>query len=47
MARKTARKSTKRLHKGKKIEKRTTLKKAAAAPQEYFRISLTDAMIAS
>jgi hypothetical protein len=45
MARKTARKSTKRLHKGKKIEKQTTLKKAAGSPIEYLKIKMTDVLI--
>jgi hypothetical protein len=45
MARKTARKSTKHLHKGKKIEKRTTLKKGAAPPVQYLQVNLKDAFI--
>ena len=45
MARKTAKKTTKRLHKGKKMERRTTLKKVAEHPVEYLQVTLTDALI--
>jgi predicted ribonuclease toxin of YeeF-YezG toxin-antitoxin module len=45
MARKTAKKATKRLHRGKRIEKRTTLKKAAAAPIKYLTVEMPELLI--
>ncbi|HUJ31799.1 MAG TPA: hypothetical protein VLY23_11010 [Candidatus Acidoferrum sp.] len=43
MARKTARKATKGLRKGKKLEKQTTLTKGQ--PVEYLKIKMTDVLI--